>query len=266
MITIKEDVSQKIEGLRDNNYYVVADFDKTITDKKSNTTFSLFSKSGLYPKEYLEERNRNYEYYRPLELDANIRSEEKERIVKAWQEASYQLLLKYQVKEEDIKKVLSMPDMLILRDGAIEFIRYLNEKNIPLIICSAGISNFIKELLILNECYSSNIFIYGNMLEFRNGQIIDSKQEKIHSMNKNNITLSSDFYEKIKDKNYTLVIGDQLSDLNMVKKLPTTESISFGFLESNVDELRPYFQDQFDVVLEGGESFHTISKIIRLQR
>lgn len=93
------------------------------------------------------------------------------------------------------------------------------------------------------------------MLEFSNGQIIDRNQEIIHSMNKNNITLSSDFYEKIKDKDYTLVIGDQLSDLNMIKKLPTKKSISFGFLESNVDELRPYFQDQFDVVLEGENPF-----------
>lgn len=86
----------------------------------------------------MEERNRNYEYYRPLELDASISFEEKEQIVKAWQEASYQLLLKYQVKEEDIKAILNMPDMLMLRAGAKEFIRYLNEKNIPLIICSAG--------------------------------------------------------------------------------------------------------------------------------
>lgn len=266
MITIKEDISQKIEGLKNGNYYVVADFDKTITDKKSNTTFSLFSKSGLYPKEYLEERNRNYEYYRPLELDANISFQERTEIMRLWQTASYQLLLKYQVREEDIRRILNMSDMVMLRSGAKEFIRYLNENNIPLIISSAGISNFIKELLILNGCYSSNIFIYGNTLEFCNGQIVDSNREIIHSMNKNNITLSDDFYEKVKDKNYTLVIGDQLSDLDMIKKLPVKESISFGFLESNVDELRPYFQDQFDVVLEDGESFDAISKIIRLQK
>lgn len=264
MITIKENMIDKINSLNNSNYYVVMDFDKTITNKKSNTTFSLFSKSGLYPKEYLEERNRNYEYYRPLELDASISLEKKEQIVKEWQEASYQLLLKYQVKEEDIPIILNMPDMVILREGAKEFIHYLNENNIPLIICSAGISNFIKELLILNECYSSNIFIYGNRLDFHNGKIINSNQEIIHSMNKNNIILSSDFYNRIRDKSFTIVIGDQLSDLYMVNNLPVEKSLSFGFLESNVEELRPYFQEQFDVVLEDGESFHTISKILKL--
>jgi len=266
MITITRDISQNVEDLRNHNCYVVADFDKTITNKKSNTTFSLFSKSGLYPLEYLKERTRNYEYYRPLELDATISLEEKTRIVKEWQEASYQLLLKYQVKEKDIKTILNMPDMLVLREGAKEFIRYLNENHIPLIICSAGIANFIKELLVLNNCYSSNIFIYGNMLEFCNGQIVKGNQEMIHSMNKNNITLPDDFYKRIADKRFTLVIGDQLSDLNMVSNLPVEESISFGFLESNVEALRPYFQKRFDVVLEEGESFNTISKIIRLQR
>lgn len=104
MIRINNQARGKVEDINKNNFYVVADFDKTITSKNSNTTFSLFSKSGFYPKEYLNDRNKNYDYYRPLELDPTIKNEEKERIVKEWQEASYELMLKYKVKEADIKK------------------------------------------------------------------------------------------------------------------------------------------------------------------
>lgn len=265
MISIKEGLNKKISDINVNNFYVVADFDKTITSKKSNTTFSLFSKSGFYPKSYLEERNRNYDYYRPLELDPKIDKKQKSSITKKWQTASYELMLKYNVKEKDIKRILNISGMLTLRDGAKDFIKLLNEKNIPLIISSAGIGNFIKELLILNDCYSNNIFINANMLEFKDGVIIDSIKDIIHSMNKNNIVLTEDFSDKIKDKDFAIIIGDQLSDLDMVSNLPFENSISFGFLESNINENRPLFKDSFDVVLENDASFDEISKILKIK-
>ncbi len=265
MIHVNSKFLEKVEKLNKNNYYVVADFDNTITAKQSNTSFSLFSKSGFYPKEYLEERTKNYEHYRPLELDPKINDEEKLKIVKEWQEASYKLLLKYEVKESDIPKILRGNNGLILRDGAIDFINLLNKNEIPLIISSAGLGNFIIELLKMYECYSENIFIYSNMLKFSDDKIIPSIDNIIHSMNKNDIELPKDYYEKINGKDNVVVIGDQLSDLNMVKKLPKENTISFGFLESNVDENKKLFEDCFDVTLTNNESFDSIIKTLKLK-
>ncbi len=265
MIRINNQARGKVEDINKNNFYVVADFDKTITSKNSNTTFSLFSKSGFYPKEYLNDRNKNYDHYRPLELDPTIKNEEKERIVKEWQEASYELMLKYKVKEADIKKILSDPSALTLRNGAVSFIKTLYENNIPLIICSAGVGNFIIELLKLNSCYSDNIYVHSNMLEFKNGVIYDSIKEIIHSMNKNDIILEKKLFNKLKDKKYGIIIGDQLSDLNMINNLPRCDTLSFGFLESNVDDQEELFYKDFDVVLKENEGFDKISKILKLK-
>ena len=262
MIEINKNSNSKLNDINLDNFYVIADFDKTITSKQSNTTFSLFSKSGFYPEEYLKERNANYNHYRPLELDVNITEEEKSKIVKEWQEASYNLMLKYKVKESDILKILENDDALTLRDGAINFINYLNENNIPLIISSAGIGNFIIELLKKHECYTNNIYVYSNMLKFKDDEIVDSIDDIIHSMNKNAIKVSDEFLEKTKDKKYAVVIGDQLSDINMAKYLPKKDIISFGFLEANVEESKKMFYDSFDVVLTENESFDAIKKLL----
>ena len=266
MIYIKESSKEKLDDLNTDNYYVVVDFDKTMTTVDSNTTWSLFSKSGYYDENYVIERNNNYNYYRPLEIDPNISDNEKTSIVKEWQEASYRLMLKYKVKESDIKRILQIKDTLKLRENVIDFIKYLKEYNIPLIINSAGCGNFIIELLKLNNCYFDNVYIYSNILKFENDIIIDSITDIIHSMNKNDIKLPNYFLDKIKNKKYTILIGDQLSDLRMSKSLPNNDIISFGFLESNIDKLKSLFIENFDVVLENNENFDYINKILKLKK
>ena len=262
MIYIKSDSKKKIENFDITKSYFIIDFDGTIT-YNSNTLFSLFSKSGYYPESYLTERNNNYNYYRPLELNPNISYEEKEQIVKEWQTKTYQLLLKYKVKEEDIKRIIDR-NMLSLRDGAIDFIKTLNDNNVPIIILSAGVSNFIIELLKKYDCYSDNVYVYANNLEFKNGEIIDTIKNIIHSMNKCDIMLDKNYLNKILDKTYTIIIGDQLSDLKMAKNLPVKEEIAFGFLDNNIDEQKAFFKDSYDVTLINGQSFKKIKKTLKM--
>lgn len=263
---IKAKSKMKISRLNKNNFYVVADFDQTLTTKNSNTTLSLFAKSGFYGQSYLDERTKNYNYYRPLELDPIITEQEKFDLVKQWQEASYQLMLKYKVRESDIQKIINMPNMLTMRDGSIEFIRDLNHNNIPLIINSAGCGNFIVELLKKYDCYCDNIFVFSNILEFQDDVIIDSISQIIHGMNKSDIKVEEKFYQKIQDKEYAIIIGDQLSDLKMSRNIPKKDVLTIGFLESNIEKLEPEFDKNFDIVLKNNEDFNDIVKILKLKR
>lgn len=263
---IKNESKNKISQLNKNNFYIVADFDQTLTTKNSNTTLSLFSKSGFYDSNYLKERTDNYNYYRPLELDPSISDSEKFSIIKQWQEASYRLMLKYKVRESDIKKIINMPGMLTMRNGAIEFIRTLNQNNIPLIINSAGCGNFIIELLKKYNCYCNNIFVFSNILKFHDDVIIDSISQIIHGMNKSHIEVENSFYQKIKNKEYVIVIGDQLSDLKMSYNIPKKDVLTFGFLESNIEKLEEDFDRNFDIVLKNNEDFNDIAKILKLKR
>ena len=154
--------------------------------------------------------------------------------------------------------------MLNLRDDAIEFIKLLKEKNVPIIISSAGISNFIVELLKKYECYDDNVFVFANNLEFKEDKIIDSIDTIIHSMNKFDMLISKNYLDKIKNKTYAILVGDQLSDLKMTKNLPFKKEISFGFLDNNIDGQREFFKDSYDVTLENGKSFNEIKKILKI--
>lgn len=265
MVIKQESLSKKLEGINKDNVFVVADFDKTITTRNSNTTFSLFSKSGFYPEEYASDRDELYQYYRPIELDPNICDEEKFRCMKEWQERAYKLLLKYQVRESDIDKIIDMHDLIDLREYAIEFMQYLRSNNIPLIINSAGIGNFIVALLERHECMGDNVFVFSNMLEFENGEIVDSIADIIHSMNKYNIKIHDSFLEKLNSRRKAILIGDQISDLKMAGNLNYDELITFGFLESKVEENEEGFLKNFDVILKGDETFESINKILELR-
>lgn len=266
MLLINSKSMVKIEDISLDNFYVVADFDKTLSTKDSKTTMSLFGESGLYGEEYNRERRKNYDFYRPLELDPNISVEEKYKLMRKWQEKSYQLMIKNQVRESDIQKILSTTDLLQLREGSIEFIQLLNSNHIPLIINSAGCGNFIIELLKQNNCYNDNIYIHSNILQFRNDVVIDKLAYLVHSMNKYDITVPTDFLKKIQSKKYSVLIGDQISDLNMATKLPKDDVLSFGFLESNVSKMEKEFMEEFDVVLKQDEGFEGISKILTLKK
>lgn len=265
MVLINDRANDKLNDLTQDNFYIIADFDKTLSTKNSATTLSLFSKSGFYDEKYSQERDENYNYFRPLELNPNITDEEKYLLMKEWQTRSYELMLKYQVRESDIAKILCLDDLIELRDGAIEFISLLNERNVPLIINSAGCGNFIIELLRKYGVYDDNIYVYSNILEFENDVIVDSIKDIIHSMNKFDIKLKSEYLKRISGKRFGIIIGDQLSDLNMLKSLPKEETISFGFLEEKIPKLENLFNENFDVVLKDGESFSEIGKILRLK-
>ncbi|MDE6141536.1 MAG: haloacid dehalogenase-like hydrolase [Bacilli bacterium] len=265
MVIKQENLSKKLEGINKDNVFVVADFDKTITTKNSNTTFSLFSKSGFYPEEYAYDREKLYQYYRPIELDPKISDEEKYKFMKEWQEKAYRLLLKYQVRESDIAKIIEFPALIELRDYAVDFMKYLKMQGIPLIINSAGIGNFIIALLERYECMGDNVFIYSNMLEFVNDEIVDSIDDIIHSMNKYNIQVPNYFKKVLSSRKKAILIGDQLSDLKMMGNLDADDVISFGFLESKVEENEEEFLKRFDVVLKGDETFDSINKILSLR-
>lgn len=265
MITISDEGKKKLSELNADEMFVVADFDRTITTINSKTTFSLYSLCGLYGKEYERERMAVHDHYRPIELDTSISQEEKFELMKEWAITSYNLMIKYKVKESDIARIAKQKEFLELRSGAIEFINTLNRLGIPLIINSAGIGNFIECVLRLNNCYSDNIFISANFLSFKNDVVVDSITSIIHSMNKYDIRLSDECKKALMGRRVGIVIGDQLSDLKMDSNLPNEETISFGFLESNVEENEELFNREFDVVLKDNEGFESIGKMLRLK-
>lgn len=231
-----------------NDLYVVADFDKTITKGSSQSSWGILANSNLVPKDYVSERTSLFNHYRPIEIDETLDFKEKSKEMKDWFQKHINLLIKYKISDEIFKKASKDLSMLEFRKGAKEFIDFLHKNNIPLIIISAGIGNFIEAFLKENNCYFDNVYISSNKIIFKDGIACGAQKDIIHSLNKNEISLPKKIKEKLKDKKQVILLGDQLSDLNMIDYSKHDSIISVGFIVE--ESQKKSIIDNFGIVSE----------------
>ena len=219
--------SKKIKEIEftKNNFYVAIDFDKTITNENS---FDSWDASAYkLCQEYKVESKRNYQKYSPIELQYDISYEEKSKAMVEWYSSAMELYYKYNLTEDKLIESVN-ESKLEFRDGAKEFLEDMHNKNIPIIILSAGIGNVIKQFLENNNCYYDNITIISNFISFdKNGNIEKHKSPMIHTLNKNlNSHMTKEIADKIEGKKYRLLFGDFVEDKNMVPQNEWDKTIS----------------------------------------
>ena len=243
-----------------NSVYVVTDFDRTITNGSSKTSWSILSNSPYVPKEYITERQEFYDFYRPIEVDDTLDYDYKLKMMKEWFQKHINLFVKYKLSKEVFDDAATNLRIMGFRPYAKEFLDFLHENGIPLIIISAGIGNFIESFLEHNNCYYDNIFISSNRILFENGIATGVGENIIHSFNKNEVSLPSEIQEKINGRDTVILMGDQVSDLNMVDRANHKSVISVGFLtpESSIDTMAA----NFDLVCEENEDYRDVKKLL----
>ena len=242
---IINDEIRKILPINDlSNLFVVADFDRTITNGSSKTSWSILSESSLVPKEYKKERQEFYNYYRPIEVDESLDYEYKTSQMKEWYQKHIGLFVKYKITEEIFKNAATDLRIMEFRPGAKEFIKFLHDNNIPLIIISAGIGNFINKII------------------FKDGIAVGVDTNIIHSLNKNEVSLPDNIKEKLSNRKNVLLLGDQISDLRMVDKSKHDHVYTNCFLcDENKSELE-VIRKQFDIVCEIGDNYFDLKKVL----
>ena len=144
------------------------------------------------------------------------------------------------------------------RDGAREFLKNMKDRNIPVIIISAGIGNFIEQFLIKNNCNFDNIYIVSNFLKFENGIATGVSDNVIHSLNKNEVSLPNNIKEIIENRKNIILLGDSTSDIRMAREEARNQALKIGFLEEKVEENKTYYQEQFDVVCTGNTTYNEL--------
>lgn len=250
-----------------DNCYVVADFDRTITNGNSETSWSIISMCNGIPESYIYERKKLYDIYRPIELDEDMNFDERSRLVSEWYRKIIELFIKYKISDKVFEETANDLGIIKFRDGALEFLTFLYDMNIPLIIISAGIGNFIESFLKNNNCLFDNIYISSNKILFKNGVAYSIGNNLIHSLNKNEISLPNNVTKKLIGREKVLLLGDQLSDLNMVDDKLHDEVIRIGFYSTSAQVPIEYYYDKFDIVCDNeADNYHVLKKVLFKKR
>lgn len=246
-----------------DNLYVVADFDRTLTRGDSESTWGIISKADNMGDDYKQKRTALYEKYRPMEIDDTLPFEVKSQKMDEWWKSHIELFHKYGLKEEHVKNAVKEVH-LKYRDGAKDFLKKMNELNIPVIIISAGIGNIIYEFLIEENDLYPNIHIVSNTIEFEDGIIKGIKGSTIHSMNKDIVHGDKEVLEIVQDRKNILLFGDLVEDTKMVPKEKEENTLKFGFLDHKIEENTNIYREVYDVVIKNEGSFKSVLEIIKL--
>jgi len=224
---INTDQLEKIRLTKDN-FFVALDFDKTLTAKES--TDSWDASGRLLGEDFQKKIEELHEKYSPIEQDYTISFEEKKKAMEEWYHKSLNLYYAYHLTKEQLEKSIAQSN-LFFRQGAKQFLQDMYTNRIPVIILSAGIRNVIEYFLKKENCLYDNIYIIANRLSFdENGNIEDFHNSMIHTLNKTmEGHLTSDFAQKLTNRNYRLLIGDFIEDKNMISKKEWNQTISVRF-------------------------------------
>lgn len=260
MFYINEDKLKTI-NLTNKNFFVVMDFDETITTANNKNSWLILENPNFINPNLQKESSKLIEKYYPYELDYSLDNDTKSIYLKEWYYKNMDLFYKFKLTNDILINCIKSAN-IIFRDGFKSFFYNLYINNIPVVIMSAGIGNVIVEILKYNNCLYDNVCIVSNFIKFKNNEMLPFNDEIIHSSNKNINLLPSNFLNKIKNKKHILLFGNLIEDLNMVNKEDLNRTISFGFLEKNVDKNMELYKNSYDVVLTDNSSFYDVEKIL----
>lgn len=258
--------TSKLEEIKlgEDNYYVVLDFDKTITSKNSIDSWTAIVDFDIFGEECKKEWEQLNAKYVPIELDYTLDYGLRKQYVTEWYQKSMDILYQYQMTYSKLVKSIQR-GKLEFRKGAKEFLTDLQKKKIPVIVLSAGIGNAIEEFFKWNHCDYDNIYIISNFIDFQEDKMQKYTDSIIHSMNKKmEGYLPTIWQKKIKEKEYAILCGDMIEDIQMIKKEDLVKTVTISFLNDKTAQNLKVYQQNYDVVLTDEEAcFQEVEKIIK---
>ena len=264
-------LKKSISGGGAENLHVLADFDRTLTtafvNGKSIPSIMATLRDGNYlTPDYARKAHELHAKYYPIETDPKIPLEEKKKLMCEWWATHFDLLIKSGLNKKDLKSVVESGKVKF-RDGFKEFIDFLKENNIPLVIMSAsglGGDNIAMYLEREEKLYE-NIHIISNSFEWdETGRVIAVKQPIIHTLNKYE-TMVQDFpvFNLIKNRKNVLLLGDSLNDIGMIQGFDYDNLIKIGFLNEKVEESLDYYKRNYDVIILNDSSMSYVNELLR---
>ena len=272
IIPNQKKTSEKIRKLIENgadNLHVVSDFDKTLTPymidgKIAESAIGQLRANGYLSNDYTKKSYELKDKYYPIEIDSTISLAIKKRKMIEWWKKHIKLVVKYGLNKKIVNNVIK-DNRIILRKKSKEFFQLLNDKNVPLLIFSAGQGDFIEGMLNKEKIRYKNMHVVSNFFKFdKKGLVIGYKSKIIHTFNKNETQIkSTPYYNQIKHRKNVILLGDNLHDIHMVEGLNHEVILKIGFLNENVSKNLKYFKEVYDIIILNDADMGYVNKLIK---
>lgn len=231
---------------------ILSDFDKTLTkgvvDWKVWKSLISFLRDGEYlDPEYTQKAKDLFAKYHPIEINPDIDEQTKFEAMNYWWREHFEILIEYGLTRKILDRAI-VENTVYFVNEIQNFLSILQEKNIPMVIISAGIEYLIRGILKKYNYFYDMLFIVANTFKFDGSDKILWVEEIIHGMNK--YILESEkfpFYKQIQWRENCIVMGDSPSDIGMAEGWQYDVVLKIGFCHHQ--EQAKLFQEVFDVVI-----------------
>jgi len=249
--------------------HVLSDFDRTllkssVDGQKSPSVIAQIRNGKYLTPDYAPRAHALFDKYRPMEIDPDLSQKERSAAMHEWFSEHFKLLAECGLTKQVIEEIVATKTIRF-RDGALEFIDFLHEKNIPLVIMSGAPGDMVAMYLEQEGRLYDNVHIIATFLNFdADGKMIGLREPLIHSLNKDEIILK-DFpiFQIVKNRPNVLLLGDSLDDVGMVEGFDYKNMLKIGFLNEAVEENLENFKKTFDVVLTGDPGMEYINNLLK---
>ena len=249
--------------------HIVSDFDRSLTKGKAegqkiHTAIAQIRQGGYLTPDYAPKAFALFDKYHAYEISEDLSLQEKNAKMLEWWSTHIKLLVDSGMNKNVIDDIIKKK-AIKLREGTLHFLDIIHKYNIPLLIFSSALGDFITELLKSENSLFDNIHIVSNFFDFNeDGTIKGYKSDIIHVFNKNEFQVKkTDYYENIKKRKNVILIGDSLGDIHMSEGIPHDEIIRIGFLNFDVEKNKKSYMDTFDVVITNDGPMDYIIDLIK---
>ncbi|PIN73642.1 hypothetical protein COV20_05460 [Candidatus Woesearchaeota archaeon CG10_big_fil_rev_8_21_14_0_10_45_16] len=267
----RAELQRKIDRIKKDgisSLHVISDFDKTLTTafvdgEKVQSTYALIRNGKYLSPEYVQRSHALFDKYHPYEAADDLMEEERNAMMVRWWKEHYQMMVDCGLSQAVIKDIIRS-GKLRLRAGASALFHSLADKNIPLLIFSAGQGDIITEFLKQNGYDTPNVHVISNFFTFSADGLADGYKEPfIHTFNKNEVVVrETPYYQQVKDRRHVILLGDSLGDLGMSEGLEHDVIIKIGFLNENKEKFLKKYLNMFDVVITDDSGMEYVDDIL----
>ena len=147
-----------------------------------------------------------------------------------------------------------------VRDHLDETFAWLNQWDVPLLVVSAGLREFLIPILEKSGApLPSNVELLSNSLE--KAAVSVTSPQKVHALER----VSRDFVTRVTKEGRTscvLLLGDKPSDCYPLKGLPDSKTLKIAFLGEPSEKNFEEYLKVFDAVLVGDASMDFVNCLL----